>query len=99
MTKENGVFNDEFPLTEGEQRGIDVSDEETEVLRSKGSKCLVGRLGVAKEFNKEAFKSLLVRIWRTMGRVFFKEIQENLWLFEFAEESDKQRVLDGRLWS
>jgi hypothetical protein len=99
MTKEYGVFDDTFPLTEGEQRGIDVSDEETEALPSKGSKCLVGRLGVAKKLNKEAFKSLLLKIWRPVGRVFFKEIQENLWLFEFDEESDKQKVLDGRLWS
>jgi hypothetical protein len=99
MSKEYGIFDDAFPLTEGERRGIDVSDEETEALCSKGSKCLVGRLGVAKKLNKEALKSLLLRIWRPVGRVFFKEIQENLWLFEFDEESDKQRVLDGRSWS
>jgi len=29
----------------------------------------------------------------------FKEIQENLWLFEFSEDSDKQKVLAGRPWT
>lgn len=33
-----------------------------------------------------------------IGRVFFKEIQDNLWLFEFNEESNKKRVLDGQPW-
>jgi hypothetical protein len=58
---------------------------------------LVG-LEIQKKINKEAFKTLLLRIWRTIERVFFKEIQDNLWLFEFDEESDKKRVLDGRPW-
>jgi hypothetical protein len=88
-----------FPLTEGEQKGILISDDEIEELRAKGSKCLVGRLGIAKKIDKEAFKTLLTRIWQTMGRVFFKEIQDNLWLFEFTEDSDKRRVLEGQLWS
>jgi hypothetical protein len=78
--------------------GITIGDEETEDLQVKGSKCLVGRLGVPKKLNKEAFKSLLLRIWRTMGRVFFKEIQDKLWLFEFDDDSDKKRVLEGQPW-
>lgn len=56
----------------------------------------MGRLGMAKKINKEAFKSILTRIWRTkIGRVFFKEIQDNLWLFEFAEESGKKTCSGG----
>jgi hypothetical protein len=78
--------------------GITIGDEETEELRTKGSKCLVGRLGVPKKLNKEAFISLLFRIWRTRGRVFFKEIQDNLWLFEFEDDRDRKRVLEGRPW-
>jgi hypothetical protein len=31
--------------------------------------------------------------------VVFKEIQENLWLFEFEEEDDMRRVKEGRPWS
>jgi hypothetical protein len=52
-------------------------------------------LGVAKKIHKEAFKAILIRIWRTLGSVFFEEIQENLWLFEFSYENDKRRVLEG----
>lgn len=52
-----------------------------------------------KKLNKEAFKAILVRIWRPAGQVVFKEIQENLWLFELSEDGDKQKVLVGRPWS
>jgi hypothetical protein len=33
------------------------------------------------------------------GDIFFKEIFDNLWLFEFAEDSDRRKVLEGRPWS
>jgi hypothetical protein len=66
---------------------------------SKGSKCLVGRLGVPKKINREPFKNLLSRIWRMAGEIFFKEIYDNLWLFKFAEDGDRRKVLEGRPWS
>jgi hypothetical protein len=59
----------------------------------------VGRLGVLKKLNKEAFKAVLMRIWRLPGRVVFKEILENLWLFKFFDVGDKQKVMVGRPWS
>lgn len=68
-------------------------------LWEKGSKCLVGRLRVAKKIYRDAFKALLLRIWRIEGRLYFNEIHDNLWLFEFSEESNKRRVLDGRPWT
>jgi hypothetical protein len=98
MARRYGGNKDMLLLTASESQGISVSDDGTEVLRAKGSRCLIGRLGAVKRLNKEAFKTLLLRIWRIRGQVFFKEIQENLWLFEFTEEEDRQRVLAGRPW-
>lgn len=82
-----------------EKQGIKIGIEDVANLCERGSKCLVGRLGVPKRVNKEAFKSLLTRIWRTGRDIFFKEISENLWLFEFKEEGDQRKVLEGRPWS
>ena len=42
---------------------------------------------------------MLSRIWRLVGHVTFKEIFDNVWLFEFMDEKDKRRVLEGRPWS
>lgn len=77
-----------FPLTKGEKQCIQLGAKEVENLRVKGKKCLVGRLGVPKRVNKEAFKTLLIRIWRLAGDLFCKEIQDNLWIFEFEEDND-----------
>lgn len=86
-------------MTEGERQGITISVEEVEEIRQKSSNCLVGKYWMEKRYNKEAFKSVLSKLWRSEGGVNFKELQDNLWLFEFAEEEDKRRVLDGRPWS
>jgi hypothetical protein len=89
MTGGNGEFLGGFPLSEGEQKGITIAEGTTQILCAKGSKCIVGRLWVPKKLNKEAFKAILIRIWRSAGRVVFKEILDNLWLFKFTEEVDK----------
>jgi hypothetical protein len=94
-----GNYHGLFPPTEGELQEVDISDDETKELRTKGSKCLIGRLGVAKKIHRDSFKAILTRIWRTVGNVFFKELRENMWLFEFAEDIDRKRVLEGRPWS
>jgi hypothetical protein len=86
-------------LTEGEKIGISVTEGEVGEFRERGVNCLVGKLWSEKAVNKEAFKTVLSRIWRTVGRVVFKELQDNCWLFEFSGEADKCRVLEGRPWS
>jgi hypothetical protein len=99
MDESKGTVLGGLPLSEGEQVVIEIAPEAIQELRIKGSKCLVGRLGVPKKLHKEAFKAILIKIWRPAGKVMFKEVQEHLWLFEFEEEEDKQKVLAGRLWS
>jgi hypothetical protein len=88
-----------LPLTEGEKKGIEIAEETVQDLRIKGSKCLIGRLGVPKKLNKEAFKAVLMRIWRPAGKLMINEVQESLWLFEFEEDGDKRKVMAGRPWS
>jgi hypothetical protein len=83
-------------LTEGEKEGIHVMEGEVVVGREVGTRCLVGKLWTERTANKEAFKTVLLRIWRLVGSVVFKELQDNLWLFEFDEEDDKNRVMAGR---
>jgi hypothetical protein len=86
-------------LTGGEKEGISISKGEISDVRQKGELCLVGKLWTKKPTNKEAFKTVLSRLWRTVETVIFKEIQENLWLFEFSDAVDKRRVLAGRPWA
>jgi hypothetical protein len=59
----------------------------------------VGRLWSEKPTNKEAFQTVLSRVWRLVRTVVFKELQDKLWLFEFSDAIDKRRVLAGRPWA
>jgi hypothetical protein len=73
-------------LTDREKVGISIIEREVEEVRKKGELCLVGRIWAEEKTKKEAFKSVLSGTWRLRGRVFFKEIQDNLWLFEFTKQ-------------
>ena len=99
MTKEIERLCSRISLTEGEKHGISVSEGDTAELQGKADLYLVGRIWSDKTTNKEAIKNVFSTIWRTVGGVVFKELQDNHWLFEFTKESDKQRILAGRPWS
>jgi hypothetical protein len=62
-------------------------------------KCLVGKVWADKLVNKEAFQSVMSNVWRTAGGVKFKDLKDNIWLFEFTDQVDKKRVMEGRPWS
>jgi hypothetical protein len=54
---------------------------------------------MGRKVNKEAFKTVLSRIWRILNGVIFKELDDNIWLFEFEDADDMLRVLARRPWS
>jgi hypothetical protein len=83
----------------GEKAGITIIEGEIVEGLVKGERCLIGRIGTEWKVNKEAFRSVLSRIWRIVGFLTFKEVQDNVWLFEFSQVDDKKRVLEGRQWS
>ena len=86
-------------LTAGEQVGIKITEGDAADIHEKGEHCLVGKIWSEKLVNKEAFHTMLSRIWRLVGHVTSKEIFDNVWLFEFMDGEDKRQVLKGRLWS
>lgn len=99
MARKGNKRWDGSSLTAGEQLGISITEEDVEETRAIGANCMVGRLWAEKKVNKEAFKSILSRIWRAEGYVEFKEIQDNLWIFEFSDGGVKDRVMANRPWS
>lgn len=62
-------------LSEGEKEGIQIHAGEITAVREKVAKCLVGKVATDKKINREAFKSLLLRLWKPQGSVVFKEVQ------------------------
>ena len=60
---------------------------------------MIGKIWAGKRINKEGFITVFKRIWLTKDAVIFKEIQPNIWMFEFSQETDKLKVLEGHPWS
>ncbi|XP_062152170.1 uncharacterized protein LOC133860613 [Alnus glutinosa] len=85
-------------LSEGERKEITITESDTADLRGRSERCLLGKLMSDRRIQKEAFKTLMSRLWKTIETVAFKEIQDNLWLLEFSNRADKRRVLEGRPW-
>ena len=90
---------EDLSLCEQERTRIAIIEGEIEETRTHGGWCLIGKIWIGKKVNKEAFMIVLSRIWRTKRGVIFKELDDNLWLFEFDEETDMRRVLERRPWS
>jgi hypothetical protein len=99
MEEELERLCNKISLTDKEKIGISVSEGEVAEAKALGDNCLVGKIWAEKVVNKEAFTTVLSRLWRTVGRVIFKEVQDNMWIFEFTEREDKKRVMAGRPWS
>jgi len=85
-------------LLEGEKRSITITEDDTADLRMLSGRCLVGRIMSERRIQKEAFRTLMARLWKRAVNVLFKELHENIWLIEFSTEADKRRVMEGRPW-
>ncbi|KAL8154679.1 hypothetical protein AgCh_000143 [Apium graveolens] len=46
-----------------------------------------------------AMQHIMVALWKTENGVFIKELDSNLYLFQFYHEIDVKRVLEGCPWS
>ena len=57
------------------------------------------KLQTSKEFNKEAFKSTIQKLWHGLHGVTIKEVGNNLFLAIFISEEDLVEVLDRSPWS
>ena len=99
MADELGKLCVKISLTYREKPGIQVVEGDIADGREIEGKCLIGKVWMDKSVNKKAFKSVFSNLWQTAGVVKFKELKDNIWLFEFADENDKRRVMEGRSWS
>ncbi|CAL9002135.1 unnamed protein product [Prunus brigantina] len=86
-------------LTEDESDAIQVGQNDIEDVGERLKTSLVGKVLTTNAFNREAFKQTMVKIWSTAREVVVKDIGETLFLFIFATEADRQKVLRGGPWN
>lgn len=78
---------------------ITVENAAAEVSPEEYKYCLVGRLTTEKPIKFQFFRDTMVVVWRPGRGVYIKEIQTNLYLFQFFHELDINRVVEDGPWS
>ncbi|KAK9218225.1 hypothetical protein WN943_006862 [Citrus x changshan-huyou] len=57
--------------------------------------CLMGKVLLSRGVNKEGLKAALQQVWRTFKEVKIESLGNNIFMFRFAEETDKKGYYQG----
>ena len=60
---------------------------------------LVGKLLVDRSVNKNVVRAITLKAWRTSRGVQIINLKENIFLFKFASEGDRRRILELGPWN
>ncbi|XP_042988686.1 uncharacterized protein LOC122316216 [Carya illinoinensis] len=86
-------------LTEQENEAVVVESGDLEESSLCNGKGLVLSLFTEKHFNREAFKVTMKRAWRLVRGVKFRDLHSNIFLANFEDLRDKEKVLREGPWS
>ncbi|XP_035547259.1 uncharacterized protein LOC118348856 [Juglans regia] len=86
-------------LSEKEKGEIHVESSLLESNITRGERCLVMSLLTDRYYNREALKNMMRKVWQPACKVPFKDLGSNLFLVEFEDDRDKQRILWEGPWS
>ncbi|XP_030970072.1 uncharacterized protein At4g02000-like [Quercus lobata] len=80
----------------GKSLKLKASEKAVEELYNTG---LVGKLLADRSINKNAVKAIILKAWRTSRGVQIVDLRENIFLFKFACEGDKRRIVELGPWN
>ena len=83
-----------FSLTEDEEGGADVPNQEAVGVHHLARKFLTKRV-----LNVKAVARTFKPLWRPVGELKICDSGDNVLVFEFADVMDLERVLEYKLWS
>ncbi|KAK7841994.1 hypothetical protein CFP56_014425 [Quercus suber] len=75
---------------------LKASEKAAEELVNTG---LVGKLLSDRVINKNVIKAIILKAWRTSRSVQIVDLKENIFLFKFACEGDRKRILELGPWN
>ena len=81
-------------LTEEEEKVLIVDDDEDIANDEQIALCLLGRLYTDLSFNACAMKTVLRNVWRPTKGIVIRDLDTNLFVFQFFNPSDKEYVLN-----
>ena len=75
---------------------LKANEKIVEVLYNIG---LVGKLLANRNINKNAVKAIILKAWRTSKGVQIVDLRENVFMFKFACEGDRKRIVELGPWN
>ena len=88
-----------FNLSKEEKGVLVVSSQDVSNSKQHAKFSILFKLQTSKDFNKEAFKSTVQKLWCGLHGATIKEVGNNLFLAIFTNEEDMVEVLDRSPWS
>ncbi|KAL5752301.1 hypothetical protein ACOSP7_022483 [Xanthoceras sorbifolium] len=82
-------------LVDAEALVVKIDGKLKEVGDRKFGLCLVGKVITNKQVNRDAFRGIIPKIWRTTQEFDIKVLKENTFIFQFRNQLDQKRVLAG----
>ena len=88
-----------FHLSKEEKGVLEVNSQEVAISKQYAQFSILFKLQSNKDFNKEAFKSTIQKLWRGSRGVTIKKVGNNLFLAIFVSKEDMVEALDRSPWS
>jgi len=86
-------------LTEEEETVVICEDDTPSERAEQVALCLLGKLHTVNTFNIGAMKTVLKTVWKPTKGVIIKELDWNLFVFQFFAKADKEYVFNEGLWA
>ena len=89
------THNQKHPHYSNSSLSLPAKPEAAKELSSLG---LAGRLIARKTINRNKIRAILSKAWKTTSGVSVNDVGDNLFLFRFNTEDDRQTILDLAPW-
>lgn len=86
-------------ITEADNQLLACNDDANDENNHDIDLSLVGKVVTVRSFNFDALKCTLNQIWSISNGALFRSIENGLFVVQFANFSDKAKVLVGRPWT
>jgi len=86
-------------LTEEEETIVACEDETPSDRADQVALCLLGKLHTQHKFNVGAMKNVFKNVWKPAQGVIIKDLDWNLFVFQFFSKTDKDHVFNEGPWA
>lgn len=99
MAEELKQLWSKLSFSEEEDDGIELGSSCTKAARAVGKNCVILKVLSQRSINLEAFRKNMRMLWKPSKGLQISEIEDELFMVEFGDAKDKQKVMEMCPWS